>query len=191
MPTLPDAATIREFVIAGHADLGKVKQMLAAQPDLLDLSHEWQPGDRETAVQAAAHMGNRPIADYLLMQGAPLQICTAALLGNHESVERFLSADARQIHVLGAHGIPLLAHAALSGSVTLTALLIERGAQAGISFALGNAVTLGHVDLTRWLLAHTRPDLAWKNFQGKTPLEIALESNQAEIVELLQNHAVA
>ena len=76
----PTAEQVREFVIAGHGNFAKVKQMLAAQPSLLNQANEWRPGDRETAVQAAAHVGNRPIAEYLLDQGAPLAICRASTL---------------------------------------------------------------------------------------------------------------
>ena len=33
---MPNAETVREFVIAGHGDLDKVKAMLSEQPDLRD-----------------------------------------------------------------------------------------------------------------------------------------------------------
>src|SRR5689334_6665239 len=140
----PTATEVREFVIAGHGNLDKVKQMLAAQPDLLNRSHEWRPGDTETALQGAAHVGNREIAEFLLAQGAPLEICTAAMLGRREEVERFLEEDPDKIHANGAHGIPLLTHAALSGDVGLVQTLYEGGATEGSSAALALAVGKGH-----------------------------------------------
>jgi hypothetical protein len=79
--------TVREFVTAGHGDLEKVKQMLADQPAVLNLSYDWNPGGPETALQAAAHVGSRAVAEYLLDQGAPLDICTAAMLGRIVVIE--------------------------------------------------------------------------------------------------------
>jgi ankyrin repeat protein len=176
---------VREFVIAGHGDLPKIKQMLQEHPGILNASYEWSPGDTETALQAAAHMGNPAVAEYLLEQGAPLDICTAAMLGYLDDVERFILDDPRSIQSTGAHGIPLLPHAALSGDVELVKLLVGRGARDGISFALGNAVSNGHIALSRWLLENEKPDLGWRNFEGKTLLQIANERHQEEIAQML------
>lgn len=184
----PSPDTIREFVIAGHGDLNKVQTMLAAQPELLNEAHDWGAGDLETAVMAAAHMGHRPLAEFLLDKGAPLQLCTAAMLGRTAVVQEFLAADPNHINGVGAHGIPLLTHAALSGDTALVQLLVERGAQTGISMGLSMAVSGRDTNMVRWLLAHTQPDLNWQNFQGKTALEIATESEQTELVELLKQY---
>ncbi len=40
-----------------------------------------------TAIQAAAHTGQRAIAEYLLAKGARLEVCTAAMLGDVAEVE--------------------------------------------------------------------------------------------------------
>ena len=176
---------IREFVITGHWNLPRVKAMLAEHPDLLNVAHEWAPGDRETAIQAAAHAGSSHVAQFLLSQGAPLEICTAASLGRKETVEQILRGDSNLIHARGAHGIPLMAHAAFSGDVALAQVLFERGAREGMSMALSNAVSKGHLELTQWLLEYGNPDLGWKNYDGKTALDIVRERNHAELVTLL------
>src|SRR5690606_33725007 len=106
------------------------------KPVLLSLSYEWQPGDTESALQAAAHVGSRAVAEYLLEQGATLDICTAAMLGWRDEVERFLQHDPAAINRHGAHGIPLLTHAALSGDVALVESLYRRGATTGATLAL-------------------------------------------------------
>jgi ankyrin repeat protein len=192
MPTgQPTVEEIREFVIAGHGNLERVKQMLAQKPSLLNIAHEWRPGDTETALQGAAHVGSREVAEYLLEQGAPLDICTAAMLGRRQDIERFLQEDETSIQANGAHGISLLTHAALSGDVLLAQMLYERGATGGDSLALSLAVTKGHVDMTRWLLENCHPDVTWKNFQEKTPLEIAQEKGNSEIAELLRRHGAS
>jgi uncharacterized protein len=187
----PSADDIREFVIAGHGNLGRVKEMLAADPELLNAGHLWREGDRETAVQAAAHVGNAPIAEYLLAQGAPLAICTAAMLGRRADVEALLAGDPALIHAVGAHGIPLMAHAALSGDAGLAQMLAQRGASEGMSFALSNAVSRGHRDLARWLLENGSPDLGWQNYQGKTALAIALERGDEATAALMREHGAA
>src|SRR2546422_216402 len=99
---------IRDFVIASHMDLEKVKRMYEEHPALLNAAHPWKESDHETAVQAAAQMGNVAVAEYLLSKGAPLEICTAAMLGRTEDVKRLLSRDPKDIGATGAHGIPLL-----------------------------------------------------------------------------------
>jgi hypothetical protein len=77
---------VREFVIAGHGDLAKVQAMLSETPSLLNAAHEWKPGDTETAIQGASHVGNAAIAEYLLAWNAPLAIYTAAMLGRVAAV---------------------------------------------------------------------------------------------------------
>ena len=70
-----DSNLLREFVIAGHGNLSKVKELLAHHPELLDMPYSWTETDRETAVMAAAQVGNAAVAEYLLAKGAPLSIC--------------------------------------------------------------------------------------------------------------------
>ncbi|WP_027892105.1 ankyrin repeat domain-containing protein [Calidithermus chliarophilus] len=183
---MPSPELVREFVIAGHGDLEKVRRMLAEVPELLNRAHVWQEGDTETALQGAAHVGNAAIAEYLLGQGAPLDICTAAMLGRLEAVRAMLEADPSLARGHGAHRIPLLPHAAHSGNVELARLLYEAGATEGSSMALVHAVQRGHYRLAGWLLEFTRPDLNWKNFQGKTARDLALERGDGEMVALLE-----
>jgi uncharacterized protein len=188
MSVQPTSEQIREFVIAGHGDLAKVKAMLADQPGLLNIAYPWREDDHETAIQGAAHVGNRAIAEYLLTQGAPLDICTAAMLGRKEAMEQMVQADANALQRTGAHGIPLLTHAAFSGNLALMQWLIEQGVATGIASALHNAVSRGHSDLVNWLLQNSSPDLSWKNFQGKTALTVALENQNEGLVQLLRDH---
>jgi uncharacterized protein len=185
---LPTLDQVREFVIAGHGDLHKVQVMLADCPPLLNTAYTWKDNDTETAIQAAAHMGNVAIAEFLLAQGAPLEICTAATLGRIPDVEQLLRADPDLIHSTGAHGIPLLTHAALSGNLALVELLAHRGAQTGIASALHNAVSHGYEAIVRWCLENGQPDLGSRNFQGQTALAVAQHRQDNNIVQLLKAH---
>ena len=184
----PSTEQIREFVIAGHGNLEKVRQMLAENPELLNVSYRWNENDTETAVQAAAQIGSAIVAQFLLKQGAPLEICTAAMLGMQDEVVRRLNEDPRNAHATGAHGIPLLPHAVWSENPLLVQLVFERGAKSGATLALHNAVSRGKYEIVEWLLDNAGPDVKAKNFQGKTPLTVASERSNDRIVALLKQH---
>lgn len=180
--------TVRDFVIAGHGNLEKVKAMLSENPELLTQAHQWRPGDFETAIQAAAHVGSQAIAEFLLEAGAPLQIWTALMLGKVDEVKQMLSENPELARVTSAHGIPMLPHAALSGKVELLELLAEQGALEGEHLALSLALSKHQTSAIDWLLNHTKPDLNWKDFQGKTLLEQANETGNMEITGLLAHY---
>jgi uncharacterized protein len=183
----PPIEQVREFVIASHGNLEKVKQMLAENPALLTTGYQWNENDNETPIQAAAQVGNKPIAEYLLEQGAPLDICTAAMLGRRKEVQSQLDADPIQVKATGAHGIPLLPHAVWSDDQDLVRYLFERGATNASSLALHNAILKGNYDLVQWLLDNASPDINAKDYRGRTPLEVALERKQNDIASLLRD----
>lgn len=188
-PTTLDPETIRAFVIAGHGDLAKVQAMLDETPALRDAAHEWRPGDTETALAGAAHVGNAPIAAYLLEQGAPMTIHAAAMLGRREAVGELLAASPKLLRAPGAHGIPLLAHAALSGDAALVADLHQRGAREGVDMALGMAAGRGDAATVRWLLDNDQPDLSWTDFRGQTALETARAAGHDDVVAVLEGRS--
>ena len=182
----PSTEQIREFVIAGHGNLEKLKQMLAEAPQLLNVSYRWNENDSETAVQAAAQVGSATVAHFLLKQGAPLEICTAAMLGMRDEVEARLNSDPRNANATGAHGIPLLPHAVWSEDPRLIQLVFERGAKSGATLALHNAISRGNYELVEWLVDNAGPDIGAKNFQGKTPLAVATEHKNDRIMAFLK-----
>src|SRR5690606_31145975 len=96
--------TINEFVIAAHSDLEKVQRMLAEEPALLNENADWI----ETAIQGAAHVNNRPIIDYLIAQGAPIDICTAAVLGQRDEVAALLAESPELARATGPHNLPVM-----------------------------------------------------------------------------------
>src|SRR3989442_3925586 len=145
----PSPEQIREFVIAGHGNLEKVRQMLAENPELLNVSYRWNENDTETAVQAAAQVGSAIVAQFLLKQGAPLEICTAAMLGMQDEVVRRLNEDPRNAHATAAHGIPLLPDAVWSENLPLVQIVFERGAKSGVTLALHNAMMRGNYEIIK------------------------------------------
>src|SRR5918998_197018 len=99
---------VQEFVGKAHADLDGVKELLGREPTLINSSWDWGGGDWETGLGAAAHMGRRDIALYLLDRGARLDVFAAAMLGETEIVRSVLSAFPELRDARGPHGIPLL-----------------------------------------------------------------------------------
>jgi len=110
---------VQEFVGKSHGDLDRVKELLAQEPALINASWDWGGGDWETGLGAAAHMGRRDIANYLLENGAHLDLFAAAMLGKLEIVRAALEAYPKAIDIPGPHGIPLLAHAQAGGNDAL------------------------------------------------------------------------
>src|SRR5574338_509362 len=106
---------VQDFVGKSHADLEGVKSLLEQEPGLVNSAWDWGGGDWETGLGAAAHMGRRDIALYLLENGARLDLFAAAMLGNLTIVMATLEAYPGAIDMPGPHGIPLVAHARAGG----------------------------------------------------------------------------
>lgn len=189
MTTATTDENVREFLIAAHGDLEKTKRLLGEHPDWLDITYQWAENNYETPIQGAAHMGNRAIAEYLLEQGAPLAIYTAAMLGKRAEVLKMLSDDPEQANARGGHGISLISHVAMSGDTTMAQAIADAGGDlSDASSALFGAIGYGHLEMVKWLLAHGADDLTVTNFQKKTLVEVASERGYEEIVSLLQAH---
>jgi hypothetical protein len=114
-PVALETTLVQEFVAQSHGDLERVKQLLAQEPALINASWDWGGGDWETGLGAAAHMGRKDIANFLLENGARLDLFAAAMLGRLEIVTAALEAYPDAINTPGPHGIPLIAHAKAGG----------------------------------------------------------------------------
>jgi hypothetical protein len=109
-PPLPDDL-VKEFVGAAHGNLERTREMLGNEPGLLNATWDWKAGDFETAIGGAGHMGRRDIAEYLIAQGARMDLFVAAMLGELPIVRAYLEAHPALLHSKGPHGISLVAHA--------------------------------------------------------------------------------
>ena len=111
-----EATLVQEFVAKSHGDLDRVKELLAQEPGLINSSWDWGGGDWETGLGAAAHMGRKDIAAFLLENGARLDLFAAAMLGRLEIVKATLEAYPEAVNIPGPHGIPLITHAQAGGN---------------------------------------------------------------------------
>src|SRR5215217_7553327 len=91
-PPALDKDLVKEFVVKCHGDLNRAKELLAQQPGLLNACWDWGGGDLETRLEAAGHMGRSDIAQFLLDNGARMNIFCAAMLGKIEIVKSTLTA---------------------------------------------------------------------------------------------------
>jgi len=119
-PLALETTLVEEFVRVAHSDLDRTRELLAQEPALVNASWDWGGGDWETGLGAAAHMGRKDIASYLLENGARLDLFAAAMLGNLEIVMAALKAYPDAINIPGPHGIPLIAHAQAGGEEAQT-----------------------------------------------------------------------
>ena len=110
-----EMTVVQDFVGKSHADLDGVRELLTREPALINSAWDWGGGDWETGLGAAAHMGRRDIAIYLLEHGARIDLFAAAMLGNLDIVRATLETYPDSIHIPGPHGIPLIAHAQAGG----------------------------------------------------------------------------
>jgi ankyrin repeat protein len=175
----------KQFILLAHFDLLNVRRMLEAEPELL---HAFNKEQNEDALGAASHVGNRPIAEYLLSKGAPLTIFAAAMLGRIDAVRGMLDKNPALINGRGAHGYTVLYHAAISGKTELVELLLSRGGGPEPSTALHAAIYHHHKAVVEVLLAHGIDDFTVTNFKGQTPLQAAQTQELDDILGLLKSH---
>ena len=106
---------VRDLVTVSHFDLNRVKELVGTHPSSVIAAWDWGFGDWETPVGAASHMGNRPIAEYLISQGAPTSLFSAAMLGQLDLLRALVAAQPGIQRIHGPHSISLLAHARMGG----------------------------------------------------------------------------
>lgn len=106
---------VKEWIGKAHSDLARVKELYAQEPRLLNASFDHGGGDFESALEAAGHVGNRDIAEFLLSNGARMNIFCAAMLGRLDIVKATLEAFPDLKNSAGPHGLKLKHHALKGG----------------------------------------------------------------------------
>ena len=106
---------VKEFVTVAHGKFDRMKEMLENDHLLLHVSYDWGGGDYESGIEAAGHVGNKEIADYLLAKGARYNIYLACMLGHLETVKNVLTFNPGLLNSKGPHGFTMLHHANKGG----------------------------------------------------------------------------
>ena len=110
-----DPGVVKDAVGASHGNFARIRELVERQPAMARASIDWGFGDWETCIDAAAHVGNKPIADFLLTHGARPTIFSAAMMGQLDTVKAFIAARPGIQKTLGPHGITLMSHAKAGG----------------------------------------------------------------------------
>jgi hypothetical protein len=185
-----ELSVVYAFVGAGHGNLNKVKELLAQDPHLVYASRDWGGGDWETALGGASHTGHREIAEYLLSQGARIDVYCAAMLGQRDVMLALLKTNPSVATAKGPHGYTLLYHAAISGDVAIAKAikpLLPANAK-DYNQALSAAARDGRLEMTKWLLENGVTDPNVPDGFNKTALMFAVEKKFAEIEAMLRGH---
>lgn len=110
-----DPSLVKDAVGASHGNFARIRELVEKQPATACASIDWGFGDWETCLDAAAHVGNKPIADFLLSHGARPTIFSAAMMGQLDAVKALIAARPGIQKTLGPHGITLMSHAKAGG----------------------------------------------------------------------------
>lgn len=176
---------VREFVIAAHRDLEAVKAIYAEHPELIDEPIEWSPGQTESPLQAAAHTGQRAIAEFLLENGATPNMVAYAMLGDEDQFNALLAQDPDNINEIGAHNFSLMFHAAFGGNLAIIETIHNQVDDVNLGQALLASIMANRLDAVRWFIEHDA-DLTATDFQGRTALEMAVEFEDDPLIAILK-----
>ncbi|MEY4094041.1 MAG: hypothetical protein RLZZ53_1240 [Acidobacteriota bacterium] len=111
-----DPSLVKDAVAASHGNFARIRELVEKQPAMARASIDWGYGDWETCIDAAAHVGNKPIADFLLTYGARPTLFSAAMMGQLDVVKAMVAARPGIQRTLGPHGITLMSHAKAGGA---------------------------------------------------------------------------
>ena len=180
---------VNQFATVAHFDADKVKQLHKLTPAILMTRATWD----ELAIEAAAHMGLLPLAEYLADAGSPISTCTAVMLGLTDTVKTMVRGDRDRVRERGAHDFPLLMYAAfVTERVDIAGFLLESGADANaVGFGqtpLHLAAGKGYIETARLLLDHgaqVNAVVRSRKGVGPTPLAVAIRQKQLKMADLL------
>lgn len=147
----------------------------------------------EICVEAAAHMGQKKIVDYLLGKGAPYSLPTAVMMDDLTTVKKLLAEDPQRIHERGAHFFALLWYAAIGRCrLEMTEYLLAQGAVVEQQHFLGTtalhfACMFGNIELVELLIENgANVNRVGRKFRGQpeTPMQ---RTRDTKVIQLLKS----
>lgn len=122
-----EPALAREIVGASHANIDRVRELLALDRGLALAVWDWGFGDWESALGAASHVGRKEIAELLIAHGARADLFALAMLDRVDAVRAVCEAMPGIQKVRGPHGITLMRHARAGEAARVEEYLTELG----------------------------------------------------------------
>jgi ankyrin repeat protein len=182
MPDI-EAGVVEDLVGNAHGNLARVRELLDAHPEALNMRAPWN----ETAIEAATQMGNKPILDFLIARGAPVDFFTACVLGRVDDVTSELAADPARAGARGVHDLPALYFAAIGGNLAVAESLLAAGAdvnaRAESAAPIHGAVMGGSAEMVR-LLLDRGADPSAPDYMGRGARELADDITRTDLAEL-------
>ena len=182
--------SIVQFVRLAHNDFDKVKELLNAYPAMVNARASWD----ELAIEAAAHMGLFPMAEWLAAKGAVISTCTAVLLGMAGRVKESVAADRGVVRERGAHDLPILAYTVYGKEqAEIAEILLRSGANLqAMAFGLTIlhlAASKGYLETANALIDHGADVNAVVKTRGEmlTPLASAIRAKQPKMEQFLRD----
>jgi ankyrin repeat protein len=183
MTSQVEQSVIEDLVGNAHGNLARVREILDAHPDALNLRAPWN----ETAIEAATQMGNKQIIDFLVARGAPVDFFTACVLGRVDDAAAGLAADPTRAGARGVHDLPALYFAAIGGSVAVAESLLAAGAdvnaRAESAAPIHGAVMGGSPQMIK-LLLDRGADPALPDYMGRGARKLAEDRSRTDLAEL-------
>jgi uncharacterized protein len=170
---------------------------LALVTSLVDSDPSFASAKNETGVSAiltAIYSGRGQIRDLLLARGATLELHDAAAAGKLDRVREFVDKNPALSKSFSPDGFPVFALACFFGHFDVARYLGDKGADVNAAAtngtgynALTAAVTAGHTEIVKWLLAKGA-NANYRYGPGYTPLLSAAANGHLEITKLLLAH---
>jgi ankyrin repeat protein len=179
-----------EFVGQSHGNLAFVTDAVRTEPRLV---HSVATTG-EICVEACAHMGRKPIVEFLLERGAPYSLPTAVMRDDLSRVTQLLDEDPKRIQERGAHDFALLWYPVIGQCrLEMMQLLLARGAEVEQQHFLGTtalhwACQRGPIEMVELLINHGADvNRVGRKFgaAGETPLQMARRGADSRIAQLL------
>jgi len=182
---MSDQKPLFDAIRAG--DLAAVKSLVGADASLASAKND----SGVSAVLTAVYMGRNEIRDFLLANGAALELPEAAALGNLARVRELVEKNPASANSFSPDGFPVVALAAFLGQLEIVQYLaahdadINTAATNGSGYnALTGAVTSGHVAVVQWLLENGA-NANYRYSAGYSPLLTAAANGRVDIAKLL------
>jgi ankyrin repeat protein len=178
-----EAAVVEDLVGNAHGNLARVRELLDAHPDALNRRAPWN----ETAIEAATQMGDKPILDFLIARGAPVDFFTACVLGRVDDVAAELAVDSSRAGARGVHDLPALYFAAIGGSIAVAESLLAVGAdvnqRAESAAPIHGAVMGGSAEMIR-LLLERGADPSLPDYKGRGARKLAEDMTRTDLAQV-------
>ena len=177
-----------EFIQAVKSgSLDTVKQMIDKNPSLVNAMDD----NNISAVLTAAYYGEIGIANYLVANGAKMDIFSSSALGLTYIVKNLVQKYPRMVEAVAIDGFQPLGLASFFGRTETAQYLILHGADVNSPSVnetrvcpLHSAVAGRHLEVARLLLAHGA-NVNAEQQGGFTPLHAAAQNGQVEMIQVL------